>query len=123
MAKNITIYDAILNVISAWHLVQKETILKCFAYCGIVPALAEDSRESDNPDDQFDTTPDPQIEAMEREAPARAPDACSYNGDGEVEVDPTPEPLISNEEALDALRKVKKLCVGESKLLELAEAL
>ena len=35
VCKKITIYNAILNVITAWGRVQPETIVKCFKQCGI----------------------------------------------------------------------------------------
>ena len=44
VCKKITIYDAIINVITTWERVQLATIIKCFKKCG-VPSTSTNNEE------------------------------------------------------------------------------
>ena len=111
ITKKISIYDGIVNVISAWDLVTPTTITKCLKSCGISMDgfTPDDSDESNdvNLNAEFNDMPWEQFEEMKREflseGPGRAPNGRNdstnnddHDHDDEQDADPlVPEIMLS----------------------------
>ena len=143
VCKIISVYDAIINLITAWEKVQPKTIVKCFKKCGI-PSQSTDTEinEIDEVEINSDIVDMPWDELMQWEGELAATDSCVEpdNIDHHTDQDPwvddsteakeestnMPEPIMppsSIDETIRCICGYRKECLDNPELFELMNAL
>ena len=140
LAKKITAYDALVNIIGAWNCVSADTIKNCFRMYGCVPKAEDPDDEplalflqEDIPIDGFSEAERDdyyeELNQLESCYPSKAPSGADDHDsnkptDAEDENDGDPViPLPDMSDVLEQLRSIRRLLLSDYTCLEMADKL